>query len=55
MKTPGKGPVLSPRARAEEARRKERLAAALRDNLRKRKEQQRERAEPDPPPDGEGA
>lgn len=40
-----KGPTLSPRGRAEAARRRGRLGAALRENLRRRKAQQRGRAE----------
>lgn len=38
-------PVVSERGSAEAARRQDRLAAALRENLRKRKRQERVRAE----------
>jgi hypothetical protein len=41
-----KRPRLTDRALAEQQARKEREAAALRENLRKRKEQARARAEP---------
>jgi hypothetical protein len=39
-------PKTSPEGAAEAARRKERLAAALRENLKKRKEQARGRGDP---------
>lgn len=42
-------PQLTPRAEAEQAARREREAAALRDNLRRRKEQSRARQPPAPP------
>ncbi len=45
----GKGPTLSARGRADAARRRARLAAALRENLGKRKVQQRGRAEGEGP------
>ncbi len=43
-------PDLTPRAAVEQAARREREAAALRDNLRRRKEQPRARQEPTPNP-----
>jgi hypothetical protein len=47
-------PSLTPAGRRAAADRQERLAAALRENLRKRKAQQRSRlTEPKPPPDAE--
>ena len=45
-----KAPDLSPRKRAERALRDERLAQALRENLRRRKEQARAQAERDGKP-----
>jgi hypothetical protein len=50
------GPRVTDRARAEQLARKEREAAALRDNLRKRKQQARARTDadaPNPPRDPE--
>ena len=46
-------PDLTPRAAAEQSARREREAAALRENLRRRKEQSRARQDiaPDPAPD----
>jgi hypothetical protein len=38
-------PALTPKAQAAKAEREARLAAALRDNLRKRKQQERAKAE----------
>jgi hypothetical protein len=53
-------PQTSESAREEAARRKERLAVALRENLRKRKDQSRSRAAtgkepPEGSPEGDGA
>jgi hypothetical protein len=45
-------PGLSAHGKAEAARRQERLAAALRENLRKRKQQAQAKDAKDPPPDG---
>lgn len=45
-------PNLTPAGRRSAAQKQERLAAALRDNLRKRKAQQRARAEAGPPSEG---
>lgn len=51
MDTPSR-PALTPRAAAEQAARREREAAALRENLRRRKEQSRARdPAPESPPD----
>jgi hypothetical protein len=49
MQAPDRKPILSEQGKAEAERRDERLAAALRDNLRKRKTQQRRRSEADAP------
>ena len=43
-------PDFTPRAAAEQAARREREAAALRENLRRRKEQSRARQDPKPGP-----
>jgi hypothetical protein len=45
-------PELSLHGKAEAARREQRLAVALRENLRKRKLQAREKDEKNPPEDG---
>ena len=48
MKTPAKDrPSVTPNRAADKAREQERLAAALRENLKKRKAQARDRAAPD--------
>jgi hypothetical protein len=49
--TDGPKPHFTSRAEAELAARREREAAALRANLRRRKDQQRSVAEPKPAPD----
>jgi hypothetical protein len=48
------GPELSEHGRAAAAQRRERLAAALRDNLKKRKEQARARRAGEEAADGDG-
>ncbi|MEE9140703.1 MAG: hypothetical protein V3U18_07990 [Alphaproteobacteria bacterium] len=48
----GRGPLLSARGREEAVRRRERLAGALRENLRRRKAQVRGRGAKDRPPAG---
>lgn len=48
------GPVLTEKARAELAARREREAAALRANLRRRKEQRRVNEDHPPEPDESG-
>ena len=46
---PRQQPHLTDEAKSDAARRQERLAAALRENLKKRKQQARERADEAPP------
>jgi hypothetical protein len=48
MRSDKPGPTLGEAGHAARATRKQRLAEALRENLRKRKAQARERAAPDP-------
>jgi hypothetical protein len=49
---PTQQPGLSAHGKAEAARREQRLAAALRENLRKRKQQAKAKEEKDPPEQG---